>query len=216
MAYYNLLKPNITNFDPLVFFGFCGRSILGYHQSSDAHVLDFLSPLLLTYHLSHVTSSSPSHALTFRLSAAASVPCANPRYSTVTCESSRTYLPNRELGGSLRLPGGPGASRSVNVNVTGCCQSVAGNVATLVPDYQRCNRCCHFSHFTYQIRSVLALCLCDFVVQPRPFKGFHSRVFKAFERLGKPRKEFGAAEGRTATERAGASESNLTNCTQKD
>ena len=32
-------------------------------------------------------------------------------------------------------------------NVAGCCHPVAGNVATLMPDYQRCNGCCHFSDF---------------------------------------------------------------------
>ena len=34
-------------------------------------------------------------------------------------------------------------------NVAGCCHPVAGNVATLVPDYQRCNGCCHFPDFIY-------------------------------------------------------------------
>jgi hypothetical protein len=42
-----------------------------------------------------------------------------------------------------RLPGSPGQ------NVAGCCHPVAENVATLIPDYQRCNGCCHFSDFIY-------------------------------------------------------------------
>jgi hypothetical protein len=32
-------------------------------------------------------------------------------------------------------------------NVAGCCHPVAENVATLIPDHQRCNGCCHFSDF---------------------------------------------------------------------
>ena len=39
----------------------------------------------------------------------------------------------------------------------------------------------------------------------QPFS--RSRAVKPFERLGKPRKEFGVAEGRAATKRAGPSES---------
>ena len=54
-----------------------------------------------------------------------------------------------------RLPPPPpasGACRAVALakagqNVAGCCHPVAENVATLVPDYQRCNGCCHFSNF---------------------------------------------------------------------
>src|ERR1700722_14979867 len=34
-------------------------------------------------------------------------------------------------------------------NVASCCHPVARNVATLVIEHQRCNRCCHFSNFSY-------------------------------------------------------------------
>jgi hypothetical protein len=37
--------------------------------------------------------------------------------------------------------------------VATCCHPVARNVATLVPDNQRCNRCCHFSNFMYLLMS---------------------------------------------------------------
>jgi hypothetical protein len=52
------------------------------------------------------------------------------------------HLASRIPQSALRIP---------HSSVAGCCHPVAENVATLIPDYQRCNGCCHFSNFIYDL-----------------------------------------------------------------
>ena len=72
------------------------------------------------------------------------------------CRSQPQLLNGIPAQRSIRIPQpavpkplGEGRSPIRNRVVAGCCHPVATNVATLVVDYQRCNRCCHFSNFTY-------------------------------------------------------------------
>jgi hypothetical protein len=46
---------------------------------------------------------------------------------------------------------GYGSPPRQNENVAGCCTPVAGNVAPLMPDYQRCSGCCTLSDFIYDL-----------------------------------------------------------------
>jgi hypothetical protein len=77
---------------------------------------------------------------------------------------SPVRLPRRSAGGSIlnrksSKRGRGSAPPGQNENVAGCCTPVAGNVAPLIPDYQRCNGCYTLSDFIYDLITMSWPCL---------------------------------------------------------
>jgi hypothetical protein len=73
------------------------------------------------------------------------LPVAGPGYSDLL----RTPPPGGIAYSGVAASRQSAANNTINDNVAGCCHPVAKNVATLILGNQRCNRCCHFSHFIY-------------------------------------------------------------------